>query len=89
MAKGFTFGIMASGVVVWEAGKMSVIDATKAILSEILKVPLILDKAYTGYEGCQNVTHEYRDIGERVGDRIQSLNYWWYGDDECKQECNK
>lgn len=87
MAKGFTFGVMASGVIVWESGKMAVIDATKAALSELLGVPFILDKAYAGYEGYQNVTHEYRDIGERVGDRIQRLKDWWYNGKDCSDQC--
>jgi len=30
MAKGLTFGVMASGVVVWQAGKMATYDVIKA-----------------------------------------------------------
>lgn len=78
-AKDITFGFMAAGVVVWESAKMATIDATKATMSEVLKVPVVLDKAYTGYEAYQNITHEYREIGERVGGRINNLKQWWYG----------
>ena len=69
-AKGFTFRLMASGVVVWEGTKMATIDVTKATLSEFVGVPSVVDKAYTGYEVYQNVTHEYREIGERVSGRL-------------------
>jgi RHS repeat-associated protein len=73
----FQASVASAGVVTWEVGKMVSADIAEMFITS--KIPtthagqFATDKSFTLIEATTNVAGDYREIGERVGRRIEWL----------------
>ncbi|MBI4681062.1 MAG: hypothetical protein HY753_07675 [Nitrospirae bacterium] len=72
----------AAGIVTWEVSKMVSLHVAEELITSYIPSThaggFAMSKSFTAIEATKNVADDYRQIGERVRTRIETL-YWWYG----------